>query len=283
MKIVIPTDFSEAAASACDYAVLWARALNAEVELIHVYTPAVTRNNVAYALISEEIARERTIANEKLEALSKEIFRRDGILCTYQVLIGNMVDELIREAEESKADLIAMGTTGSSGIDQVLFGSNAAAVIENASCPVLAIPKHVTTALPEKIVFATNYQDNDMQTLKELTGWAEKLRSELMILHVTSNKIKSERDLIESFSKEVTAETGFKSLYYYVLPQPHEDVEKGIGMFVDSVQVDVIALSTRKRGVFERLFNPSLTKKMAYHAQVPLLAFHATEAEDHSS
>ncbi|MEO5602753.1 MAG: hypothetical protein ABIR06_17665 [Cyclobacteriaceae bacterium] len=60
----------------------------------------------------------------------------------------------------------------------------------------------------------------------------------------------------------------------------HDDVQKGIDLFVDSVGADLIALSTRKRNVFEKIFDTSLAKKMPYQARLPLIAFHAIDAEE---
>ena len=49
MKILIPTDFSKDAKHAIDYIYLsqLANILNAEIKLLHVYTPPVTRNNLS--------------------------------------------------------------------------------------------------------------------------------------------------------------------------------------------------------------------------------------------
>ena len=39
--------------------------------------------------------------------------------------------------------------------------------------------------------------------------------------------------------------------------------------------VDILALTTHKRGMISRLFNPSLARKMVFHTEIPLLVFHA--------
>ena len=55
MKILVPTDFSANAAHALTYASLLAKAMNAELIILHVYTPPVTRRNVAYPLITKRL------------------------------------------------------------------------------------------------------------------------------------------------------------------------------------------------------------------------------------
>ncbi len=281
MKILIPTDFSTNAKHAIDYASLLAKSLSAEIGLFNVYTPAVTRNNLVYALIQDEIKGAVKGADEQLAKLCRGISEDSGILCKSKVTTGGAVDEIIKKAEDSKVDLIVMGTKGASGIEKILFGSNTASVIEGATCPVLVVPVNATIALPKKIVFATDFLDSDMQSLKELVTITKGLKVELFLLHVSKENLKSERDLIDDFSKAVADEVNIDQPHYYVML--HEDIRIGIDKFVDAIGVDLIALSMRKRGFFEKLFDSSLSKKMAYQARLPLLVLHATTTKSNDN
>jgi hypothetical protein len=60
----------------------------------------------------------------------------------------------------------------------------------------------------------------------------------------------------------------------------HDDIEKGVEQFADSVGGDLLALTIRKRSTFEKLFDASLTKKMVYNTRLPLLAFHASTTDE---
>ncbi len=277
MKILIPTDFSANADHALNYASLLGKVMNANLILLHVYTPPVTRGNVAYPLITEEIGRMIGEATEKLHTISSALSEEYGISCEHRVRMGSPVGEIVNEAENSQADLIVMGTLGASGLAKMVFGSNTASVMERAICPVLAVPANTTLALPKKIVFATDYEDNDIQTVKELNKIARRLKAEFILLHVSKENLKSDRDLIEDFSKAIAKEVNIEQPFYYVMH--HENTQKGIDHFVDSVGAHLIALSMRKRSVFEKLFGSSLSKKMVYQACLPLLIFHAGQPE----
>ncbi len=277
MKILVPTDFSENANHAIEYASVVAKATSAELLLLYVYSPPVTRFNLSYPLITDEIGRAKKEANEQLSTNCLEICDVYGVVCKSLVKTGNPVEEIVGEAKDAEMDLIIMGTEGASGIDRVLFGSNTAAVIERASCPVVAVPAQTKLFIPRRIVFATDYHANDMQSMKAVTVLASQFKAEVLIVHVTKEKMKSDLDLIEQFSKAVARDTGIKEPFYYVMT--HDDVQKGIDLFVDAVGADLIALSTRKRNFFEKLFDKSLTKKMAYQAQLPLMVFHSEVEE----
>ena len=48
-----------------------------------------------------------------------------------------------------------------------------------------------------------------------------------------------------------------------------------IGRFIEEENIDIISLTTHKRNMISRIFNPSVAKKMIFHAKTPLLVFHA--------
>jgi len=277
MKILIPTDFSANADHAINYASLLGKSMKAKLILLHVYTPPVTRGNIAYPLITEEIGRMMSEATEKLHKIASALSEDYGISCEHLVRMGSPVEEIVSEAESRQADLIVMGTLGASGLAKMVFGSNTASVMERATCPVLAVPAKSTLALPKKIVFATDYEDNDMQTVKELIKITRRLKAEFILLHVSKENLRSDRDLIEDFSKAVATEVHVVQPFYYVMH--HDNPQEGIDHFVNSVGAHLIALSMRKRSIFIKLFDASLSKKMAYQARLPLLIFHAVQPE----
>jgi nucleotide-binding universal stress UspA family protein len=281
MKMLIPTDFSANARHALNYAALLAKTMKARLILLHVYTPPVTRENIAYQIITQEIGSMLSDAKEKLQAIASAITDEYGIDCDQLVRMGNPVSEVVQEAETNQVDFIVMGTLGASGLSKIIFGSNTTSVMERATCPVLAVPANSSLALPAKIVFATNFEDNDLQTVKVLANITRSLKAELILLHVSKDNLQSDHDLIENFSKAVANEVNMDQPFYYVLH--HENTQAGIDHFIDSVEADLLAVSMRKRSLFERIVAPSLSKKIAYQARLPLLVFHTveTESNDH--
>ena len=49
------------------------------------------------------------------------------------------------------------------------------------------------------------------------------------------------------------------------------DLLLAIEKFVRDKQIDVIALSTYRRNILARMFNPSIARKMLFHTDTPLL------------
>ncbi len=272
MNLLVPTDFSPCADHALGYASLLARRTAHDIRLVHVYSPVDLANTAMIDFVEREMEEAKKEIGDKLNTLCQEIAERNNIVCSHAVRVGSLTENILLETAESGADLIVMGTEGASGLTKLFFGSRTNSVIENSDYPVLAVPPQTPLSLPKKIVFATNFFDSDLDTLKQLLDFVKPWKPEIYLLHVSHDNMRSERDYIESFSKTVMKETNYKQMYYYVLP--HENDERGIELFIKSVGAEMLVLSTRKRSFVERIFNASLTKKIAYHLPVPLLAYH---------
>jgi nucleotide-binding universal stress UspA family protein len=57
----------------------------------------------------------------------------------YETMGGRVSDVIVREAKKWKADLIVMGTHGRRGINRMVLGSDAEAVLRTAPVPVLMV------------------------------------------------------------------------------------------------------------------------------------------------
>lgn len=71
----------------------------------------------------------------------KEMSKKEGIELDAIVEEGDPGEKIVKVAKKLKIGLIVMGTTGRTGLDRILLGSVAEAVIKNAPCPVLAMRK----------------------------------------------------------------------------------------------------------------------------------------------
>ena len=65
-----------------------------------------------------------------------------GLACSFEALArpGKPVDEILRHAAETEADLIVMATEGRNGFLDALRGSTTEQIVRRAPCPILAVP-----------------------------------------------------------------------------------------------------------------------------------------------
>ena len=144
-KIMVTTDFSEAADHAVNHAFRMAADHGAEVLLCHIIETIIAPNPLyAYyyptELLSPEI-RERAERDAR-EALLQRV-PKEGPLAQvpYRTVIvhGMPADEIIRTAEQQRVDLIVIATHGHTGLKHLFMGSVAERVIRHVHCPVLVV------------------------------------------------------------------------------------------------------------------------------------------------
>ena len=137
-QILVPTDLSEGAERALDYACELARAIGARIHLLNVIgIPALGVPELGVALTSTMIDQ---LVVDNQTALD-ELARTHCTATLGQVLVrtGDARDVINQTAKELDIDLIVMGTHGRRGISRALLGSIAETVVRSAPCAVLTV------------------------------------------------------------------------------------------------------------------------------------------------
>lgn len=142
-RILCPTDFSQNAELALDYACSIADQNQAELHLLHVL-PDITAamslyGDLVFVMPDEWVSTMEKHSIESLEKLPqhKPDNAGDIIRSTSQ---GDTATEIVNYASNNDIDLIVMGTHGKSDLAHILMGDTADKVLRKAHCPVMAIP-----------------------------------------------------------------------------------------------------------------------------------------------
>jgi nucleotide-binding universal stress UspA family protein len=138
-KILVATDFSETSDHALDYALDLARALKAEVVVLHAYElPVYGFPDGAVITTADMAARIAAAAEEGLKSVVTKK-RSSGVALRTILRTGPPAEEVNEVAGEIGADLIVIGTHGRRGLARALLGSVAEHVIRMSSRPVLVV------------------------------------------------------------------------------------------------------------------------------------------------
>jgi len=140
-RILHATDFSNASGAAFQWAVDMAKANHAQLLLLHVMnpTPLVGYGEYVPPQAYEEIAAyARATGQKRLNALVIQA-RRAGVRCKTLLLEGVAHERIVKAARSKRADLIVIGTYGTTGIVKSLLGSVASRVVATAAYPVLTV------------------------------------------------------------------------------------------------------------------------------------------------
>lgn len=271
--ILVPVDYSKGAVHALKYATALAQKEKAEILLLHAFHFSFTSSGSG-----EWVGEDRDITqkkeNEKLKALAGQVSKSGKVKCDYMVRYGLAVDAILDVVNEKKPQMIIMGTKGAGWLKEMIMGSNTATVIEKAKCPVIAVPESAEYNGIRKITYATDYHASDITALKKIVEIARPFEAELLVLHVSDEELTQDTDemLMKKFEKFSGGKIGYDKIKYQIVHGKY--LEKVLEQHIKNEKPDLLAMSTHYRSALDKIFGTSVTKKMAYHSQVPLLAFH---------
>ena len=138
-NILVPTDLSEGAEEALDYACELATKFGATIHLLNVIgIPTLGVPELGIALTSTMID---SMVHDNQEALDKLADAKcaNATVGSRLLRTGDARDTILQVAKEIGADLIVMGTHGRRGVTRALLGSVTELVVRSAPCPVLTV------------------------------------------------------------------------------------------------------------------------------------------------
>lgn len=278
-KILCPTDFSETAAKALEYAALLAQRAQAQLTLVHVVHLPIVDTSETALVASELLGEQMRDAGERLKHLCQQVEikyganREGGFTCDYLLKEALLTDLAAHLTKEEGYDLVVMGTTGGGNrLEELLIGSNAETVIEEVKCPVLAIPIKASVSAIEKIVYASDYMPDDREALQQVAELARLCQATVDIVHVVKESTQESKAKADHFWQQIRQNLSEVPLRFQEVVSRHRD--EGIKNYYREVNGSMIAILRKEKGFLQDLFSQSLAEKLTYQAEVPLLVLH---------
>jgi len=288
-RILVPIDFSDFSKTACFYALNLAHKYGADLKILHVfYAPIVDLVPItdAYSIqvdMDINLKEMEDQAKSKLLDFVAEIRQKaldEGmgeIRINYALQEGIVEDEIAIMIKSYKPGIVVLGTKGKGEKQSDIIGSIVYRVLDRSKVPVLAIPN--TTNVDnftdvKNIVYATEFDESDYTAIRRLIMFVSAFDVKIYCVHIS----KGAGDKWDKVKMENLKE-------YFKLVNPGVEVEcsfiqgdnpmANLEAFCKSNNINIIALTNRKRGLLHKLFNPSLTKKLIHSSKLPLLLFKA--------
>jgi nucleotide-binding universal stress UspA family protein len=137
-RILVPTDFSDGAKAALDYAIALAKPLDAEIVVMHAWEIPVYAFPDGAMLPGGLFDGLEAASDEALQNVLKANAER-GVKMRAVLSMGPPWREIGVACEREKVDLVVMGTHGRRGLARMLLGSVAERVVRTSPCPVLTV------------------------------------------------------------------------------------------------------------------------------------------------
>ena len=272
-NILVPIDFSVQARYAAKVATDIARLTNAKIFLLHMLelpTGIVDPSSFGNSNNTPTTLLFLKRAHEKFEDFKKLPFFK-GIEVEDSVQFHKAYDGIIDESKKQYADLIVMGSKGTSGLEEMLVGSNTEKVVRNSDIPVLVIKQDVDNFKIENIVFASNFEQKNKVAFQNILNFAAIFNARLHLLKINTihnfETTKESSDAIRNFINEFDLGDYTLNIYNDV------SIESGILNFSNVIDADVILLNTSGRRGLAHLFTGSISEDLTNHAKLPVVTF----------
>ncbi len=273
--ILFPTDFSENAIHASEYAGMLAEKFEANIIIINCYsTPVVSEYQVSYD-IDNFVLETKKILEENLEDFKRKFIETTHLSenrISYKIEYGFVTDAIVETAKNVDADMIVMGTKGASNVLDKWIGTTAQAVMKAAHCPVWVIPEKANVTYPQKFLYAADLLEDEISATQKLMEFVKPLQANCKIIHIDDtfeiNQNQQIGEKINDLKDEFKDDDNV-----FVRNIKRDDVVEGLEAYIQSYKPDVLALAVHEKSFFNSIFEQSVTNHFVYHADLPMLLF----------
>ncbi len=274
-KLLVPCDFSPSSKSAFKYALDLAEKSGGEVIVLHtIILPAmydsVYLGDAPLAYNSTFMAELREDIKSKFDSLTSA-FELSSVPVRLEITQGNIISAINQQVKKTRIDMVIMGTTGSSGLEEVFIGSNTEKVIRHSPVPVLAIRENKELKSIKNILLPSTLpldQANFMEKVRELQQF-HKATLHVLLINTPLNfrRNKDARAAYEKF-EEVYKLTN--CVFHF---ENYRSEEEGIMDFASGRGIDLIAMATHARKGIAHFMNGSITEDVVNHIHFPVWTY----------
>ncbi|EMQ93826.1 UspA [Xanthomarina gelatinilytica] len=273
-KIIVPIDFSEHSEYALEAAVKLAKGNDAEIIALHMLEMS---DSVLTSTDSEQ--QQKAVFFLKLaekrfnEFLDKPYLKEANV--TPLVKHFKVFSEVNDVAKDQGADLIVMGSHGTSGLSEIFVGSNTEKVVRHSEVPVLVLKHKFNKDHLKDVVFASDFSAESVAVYQKAKTLFQDFKAKLHLLHVNlpSDRFRSTNEIDQTVSNFLMKAEGNLDKLSQINFVSDYTVEKGVLNFANKIGADLIAVATHGRTGIAHFFEGSISEDIANHAVLPVMTF----------
>lgn len=276
--IVVPVDFSGSSFEAVKYASFLGEAHNSKIYLINVipglnYFFAYPDSGVTSAQV---ISMHRKMTNEMRENHLKRLSYIENTKYLKLLQVKSTVirgtdiySDIISFAEKKNADLIVMGTKGTTSFKKAFLGSKTERVLRLTNIPVLAIRGRHGAPKIKKIIFASDFSKESYSVYPALNNIVKQFNPVIHLLKINTKAqfrsfIHNKEDL-DKFSKRFSGK-------FVPHVRGNYEIDEGIANFARANKADLIAIGLKRKKGVRRILGSRIAEGVLRLSSVPVLA-----------
>lgn len=273
-KILVAIDFLDCSVNALAHAVSIAEKAGADLEMIWVNKPDNSKEIFQLDPDATLIEVEKRF-KELIEDYSPSM--GSGKM-TYKIREGKIYKEIVDESDDINADLIIVGTHGSSGFEEFWIGSNANKIVSATEKPIITIRGGVDILEPlTKIVLPIDSTVETRQKLPFTTELAKICNAEIFVLSVYTTKVSDVRYRVDTYTDQVIEYLEEEQVKFTRDAIEADNLTKSTIGYAERVGANLISIMTEQERTTANLWLGPFAQQMVNHSPFPVLSIHSKE------
>ena len=276
IRFLVPVNFAPYTINALNFCSVLAEHLQGEITLLYSYTHLLSEDENPQ---QTHIISSKEDAMQELEELKKHVLKNHSTIHNNQVhlrlLDGYPEDTILEFSKEYHPDLILMGTKSKGETIKELLGSVTLDVVTKVHSPVMAVPDNYMVNISKltNILFVTDFEQCEYTSLHKLVQLVGAFDTKIHnIQYCHSGKEKVEVDQLNAYNDYCKSTYRNQEMVCdYICGH---DLIEASKEYIKEKQIDLMAITRKKRSVISKLLKPSVTKKVLFNAEIPTLFFH---------
>ncbi len=270
-KIIVPIDFSLYSENALRTAASVARIHNSELILFNALQLPKDIALVPEKYLNEEADFYHKIAKDQCKEFSKKNYLK-GLKVRYVIKRFKIFTELNDLANKENADLIIMGSHGTSGLKEFFIGSNTEKVVRTSDTPVLVVKGLPNTADFKNAIFGCDFSEGSIIPYQKIKKLLASINCDITLLYVNTpnNFLSYKQQVKKAIDFLFKAEGNLDLLDRFSFTSDYT-VEEGIIHYAKKYDFDLIITATNGRKGLSHFFKGSISEDVANHAILPVM------------
>jgi nucleotide-binding universal stress UspA family protein len=271
-NILIPVDFLPASESAMEYGALLAKAVGADILLLHIMESEHTYPKEWFMNVRPVAGVIRKKVSGKLGEYARDIINKYGVSVKSITAVGKPANKIAEIVALRDIDLIVMGTHGVSGFEELFVGHNAHKVVNLSPCPVITVREGFKTQGIKTIVLPIDESLHSRQKVFKVLPIASACQSVVHVLGIIQGNdnagVAKLNIKINSVEKEVK-KNGLKCI---------RKVVKGDNVAIEAmnyayeVKADLLSIMTDHESDLPGAFMGAFAHQIVNHSKVPVMS-----------
>lgn len=271
--LLVANDFSKNAEHALEYAIIFAKKFNANIQLIWVDN--TTSEESVIDTIEGSLRREkRAYMDNLIDKYQPQLQEKIKLLFRK----GKVYQEIAKAATQIDADMIFAGTHGVSGYEQYWIGSNAYRIVTQAPCPVVTIRgDYQFSDTIKNILLPLDSSLETKQKLPYACRMALEFGAQIHLLVIYNTPLSIIRRRIDKIAHEAEKCMVEKNVNFVFEKLEADNVAATLLEYTKSQEIDLITIMTDQGTTTANKYLGPYAQQLINNSLVPVMSLRAKE------